>query len=175
MDEFMRYRVTGALFLFAVAVIVLPMIFDGEGVATVHVDPIEEPIEVPSVPDLADVAPASDYLEDAKVLSEAVDEEGYDTTHGTRLGQPVLTLPSEETAVWAVQTGSFADRDNALQFREQLRKGGFEAFVSTAKTDEGIRHRVAVGPVLDQGEADQLRELISEKFDTTARLMAFST
>ena len=37
MDEVLRYRLTGAIFLLAVAVIVLPMVFDGDGLPAVTV------------------------------------------------------------------------------------------------------------------------------------------
>ncbi len=174
MDELMRYRVTGALFLFALAVIVLPMVFDGDGLAPVVVSPIDEQVEVVPVPTIEAIAPPSDYLQDARALAEQVDEEGFDTRHGTRFGEPVLTLPAPDTAVWAVQAGSFAERDNALQFRDRLRGAGFEAFLSSVKTDDGLRHRVAVGPYLDEREAEVLRGNISERFDTEAQLMAFA-
>ncbi len=175
MDELMRYRVTGALFLFALAVIVLPMIFDGDGIPKVQVDPIDQALEIPVVPKLADVAPPSDYAEKAQTLRDRVDSEGYDTRHGTRFGEPVLTLPVEDTNVWAVQSGSFADRDNAAQFRDTLRQSGYEAFLSTVKTEQGLRHRVAVGPLLDAEEAEMLRKQISEQYATEAQLMAFSS
>lgn len=174
MDELMRYRVTGALFLFALAVIVLPMVFDGDGLAPVVVSPIEEQVKAEPVPAIETVAPPSDYLEKARELTEQVDAEGFDTRHGTRIGEPVLTLPAPDTAVWAVQAGSFAERDNAIQFRDRLRDAGFEAFLSTVRTDDGPRHRVAVGPFLDEREAELLREQISERFDTGAQLMAFA-
>ena len=175
MDELMRYRVTGALFLFALAVIVLPMIFDGDGVPSVQVAPIEQAMEIPDVPKVSDVAPPSDYEEQAAALRERLDSDGFDTRHGTRIGEPVLTLPEDETQVWAVQTGSFADADNATQFRDTLRNAGYEAFVSTVKTAQGLRHRVAVGPLLDADEAETLRLQISKKYATEAQLMAFSS
>ena len=175
MDELMRYRVTGALFLFALAVIVLPMVFDGDGLQPVVVQPIDDAVEIVEVPRIEAVAPPTDFREKAAELRERVDAEGFDRSHGTRMGEPVLTLPDEATGVWAVQAGSFADKDNATQFRDRLREAGLEAFISTVKTDDGLRHRVAVGPMLDAREAETLRDQISNRYETTARLMAFST
>ena len=41
MSEQTRYRITGSLFLLAVAVIFLPMLFDGDGIPRVVVEPVD--------------------------------------------------------------------------------------------------------------------------------------
>ena len=174
MDEVMRYRVTGAMFLLALAAIVLPMIFDGDGLPSVSVAPIET--EMPSVRvERVETGPAvAELTERLDDLDARRDEDGFSRSHGTRIGDPVLSPPDADTAVWAVQAGSFASRDNALAFRDRLREGGYEAFLSTVKTDDSLLHRVAVGPLLDAAEAGVLQGQIAQRFETEARIMAFS-
>lgn len=199
MKEETRYRVTGSLFLLAVAVICLPMLFDGAGLPARSLpdlpmnQPLPEPEPLPARP------PESDFVARVAELRERVDEQGFMTDSGTRFGEPVLTpaeadggreRPAAEAPVpapaaraapkagdgkaWAVQVASFAQAANAEQFRSRLRADGYEAFISTVKADERVLSRVAVGPFLDRERARTLQQELSARYDVQARLMAFS-
>ena len=175
MDEQTRYRVTGSLFLLAIAVIVFPMLFDGEGLAPLEIDPLEVPRSVPDVARRVEVAPVTDLMARAAELAAQVDEEGYMTAEqGTRFGEPVLTEADASTRVWAVQIASFSESENALKLRDQLRNDGYEAFISTVKNNKEVLSRVAVGPLLDHDDAANLREDLSDALALDARIVAFS-
>jgi DedD protein len=174
MDEQTRYRVTGSLFLLALAVIVFPMLFDGEGLPPLRIEPLEVPRVTPGVTRRADVAPETDLEARVEELAIQVDEEGFLTAEGTRFGEPVLTESDEMTRVWAVQLASFSELDNALALRDRLRGEGYEAFISTVKRDGDVLNRVAVGPLLNQADADELRADLSAVLSLDARLVAFS-
>ncbi|NIP15500.1 MAG: hypothetical protein GWM88_12580, partial [Pseudomonadales bacterium] len=88
MDEQTRYRVTGSLFLLALAIICLPMLFDAEGVPSIQIEPMAPPKPAPDVPPLEEVAPASDFIEKVDELRAQVDEDGFLTDGGTRFGEP---------------------------------------------------------------------------------------
>jgi len=107
-------------------------------------------------------------------LRGEVDADGFLRETGTRFGEPVLSDPAEGATAWAVQVASFSEQDNARKFRSQLREQGYEAFISTAKTGASIHNRVAVGPLLNEADAQALREELSQNFDVDARVMAFS-
>ncbi|HEX7038146.1 MAG TPA: SPOR domain-containing protein [Pseudomonadales bacterium] len=197
MREETRYRVTGSLFLLALAVICLPMLFDGAGLPARTLpdlpmnQPLPEPEPLPARP------PESDFVARVAELRERVDEQGFLTDSGTRFGEPVLTpadtgraadaeAPAGEAeparrsqraaggAAWAVQVASFARAANAEQFRARLRADGYEAFISTVKSDDRVLSRVAVGPFLDRERARTLQQELSARYDVQARLMAFS-
>lgn len=174
MDEQTRYRVTGSLFLLAVAVIVFPMLFDGEGLPPVEIEPLKVERVAPEVMRREDVAPATDLLERAAELAAQVDDEGFLNDGGTRFGEPILAEADDSTRVWAVQLASFSDEENALNLRDRLRQDGFEAFISTVRRNDEILSRVAVGPLLDRGDADALREALSQDLSLDARVVAFS-
>jgi DedD protein len=172
-----RYRVTGSLFLLAVAVICLPMLLDGAGVSTralPELPPMEEtpPPGPPAEPEPP--VPESDFLVRVQALRSAVDDDGFLAESGTRFGEPVLTASREDTEVWAIQVASFGNAANAEGFRERLREDGYEAFISTAKAQEKVLSRVAVGPFLDRERAESLRSELSARYDLGAQLMAFS-
>lgn len=174
MNEQTRYRVTGSLFLLAVAVIVFPMLFDGEGLPPVEVEPLTVERVAPKVMRREDLAPATDLLERAAELSAQVDDEGYLTDGGTRFGEPILTEADDTTRVWAVQLASFSDEENALNLRDRLRQDGYEAFISTMRKNDEVLSRVAVGPLLDRDDADTLRDTLSQDLSLDARIVAFS-
>ena len=208
MREETRYRVTGSIFLLALAVISLPMLLDGAGLPAKSLPDLTMDDEPPEARRLSARAPESDFMARVEQLREQVDEDGFLTDSGTRFGEPVLTPTeagsrgegsegserdagavqtdggvtraigrvgaSEGTGAWAVQVASFAQADNAEDFRARLRKDGYEAFISTAKSDDRVLSRVAVGPLLDRQRAETLRGELSARYDVQARLMAFS-
>lgn len=206
LKEETRYRVTGSLFLLALAVIFLPMLFDGAGLPRVELPPVEPVVMTPGGTEgIGPEPPAAvdDALEEqVDDLAGVVDDAGFRTDTGTRLGEPVLGEPADEverpalpagaapvaegseprlaevsaaTRAWAVQVASFADADNAKVFRGRLRDDGYEAFVSTLRTGATVRTRVAVGPLQNRDEAVALQRELSTRYRVTARLMDFST
>ena len=174
MNEQTRYRVTGALFLFAVSVIVLPMLFDGDGLPDVAVAPITQEYRPPTVSRFDDPAARQRLVEDVEHLRAEVDDEGFQNTNGVKVGQPVLSKRQSETGNWAVQVASFSEFDNATAFRSSLMDAGYEAFLSTAKRSGEPVHRVAVGPFVERDQAEALRSEVSQQFDVEARVVAFS-
>ncbi len=182
MTEQTRYRVTGSIFLIALAVIFLPMLFDGAPTVPSPRTQTPPPMPVPEpgdskVPAYDDVVPDSDVVARVERLKAEVDEDGFSTDTGTRFGEPVLTAVDETTAVWAVQAATFASFENAANFRESLRTSGFEAFISTVKeSDAGavVLYRVAVGPYLSHNDVSAAAELIGERFSVTPQVVAMS-
>ncbi len=182
MNERTRYRVTGSIFLIALAVICLPMIFDGAGTAVSAPPPtptVTVPRNTPAAQALAefdDVVPVTDVVERVEALREEVDDAGFDNSNETRFGEPILGQVTDETRVWAVQAASFASKDNALAFQQSLRDAGYEAFTSTLR---GTRNgeelvRVAVGPLLNADEAKSIQTQIESRFDVEAVLVEMS-
>lgn len=178
-EDTKRFRITGSIFLLAILVIVLPMLFDGDGLPTVEIEAIPEVapdsrIELPPVaapPVMAD----NPYVEKIAELESSVDEDLFSTEHGTQAGEPVLTKPDSDTERWAVQVGSFSSEERALALRQELRDAGYDAFISAVKKDGKVMIRVAVGPYLDGSEAETIRRKLAGSQAPDARVMAFST
>ena len=62
--------------------------------------------------------------------------------------------PASSTGMWAVQLGSFGNKENADKLAADLKKLGFAAFRSQLKTGSGELHRVRVGPQKDRDSAE---------------------
>ncbi len=178
-EDTKRFRITGSIFLLAILVIVLPMLFDGDGLPTVEIEAIPEVdrdsrIELPPVaapPVLAE----NPYVEKIAELESSVDEDLFSTEHGTQVGEPVLSRPDSDTERWAVQVGSFSSEERALALRQDLRDAGYDAFISAVKKDGKVMIRVAVGPYLDGSEAETIRRKLAGGQAPDARVTAFST
>ena len=87
MTDRTRDRVMGGVFLTALAIIVLPMLFDGAGVES------PAPPSLPQTPasDTGPV-PAMDpaNLANAEALRKRIDNEGFDQSTSTKVGDPVV-------------------------------------------------------------------------------------
>ena len=173
MEQKTRYRLTGTLFLLSAGYILI-MLLMGEPVSeSENIPELQVDIEkIPDIPSFDEVASESDVVEVIEELKSAVDEDGFSTENGTLFGQPVLVPLSSDSKVFSVQAASFKIVDNANNLRDKLRAAGYEAFNSSVKNKEGaIIHRVAVGPLLDKKDAEQMRISIDNEFSLEAQIM----
>ena len=60
------------------------------------------------------------------------------------------------TGMWAVQLGSFSNKENAEKLAADLRKQGYAAFLSQLTTGNGQLHRVRIGPQKDREAAEEM-------------------
>ena len=159
-----RYRIAGAVFLVAVAIIVLPMLFDGAGIQSSDVRPTEPPV-IEGL-DVAD-NPKPDFTQAVEArdrIAAMVDDEGYLAESGTLIGEPVLTSDRVEARQWAVQVASFSQPENALALRDALLADDFPAWLSHAKTGNRRSTRVAVGPMMSRDDAEAMRQRLAPEY-----------
>ena len=170
MTEQARNRVTGAVFLIAIAAVGLPMLFDGAGIQPVRLPPVE--VEAIDVSALQDVEPPPDIaptLAARDALLEEIDDEGYRRDTGARHGEPTLADASAPplggpAEGWAVQMASFAQEAKAQELRDTLRADGYDAMLSNVKRDARKFTRVAVGPLLARADADKLKDELAGRY-----------
>jgi cell division septation protein DedD len=172
MSELHRYRITGGVFLIALSVILLPMLFDARGVESDPPAAVRfEPLQVETLPDLQLDESA---LADAEALDDIVDEDGFDSDTDTKVGHVVIdtaaTVADGEglQAVWGVQLASLSDRTNALALRDRVRDDGYPALLSETTRLTGVSTRVAVGPLLSRQAADDMQEELSARYGVDA-------
>ncbi|MDM0074532.1 SPOR domain-containing protein [Variovorax sp. J2P1-59] len=65
------------------------------------------------------------------------------------------TAAADESGRFVVQVGAFADADKAKEVRQKLEKAGLKTYTHVAKTTDGERTRVRVGPFGTRAEADR--------------------
>lgn len=179
MHERTRYRISGSLFLLALAVIFIPMVFDGGGYPAETIPPIpgvsDTTARKANMSSYDEVVPTTSVVDEVAELAAEVDEFGFSAKTGEKFGEPILIPANSDTQIWAVQAASFAKIANARSLRQALREFGLEAFISTAVdlTDHKSppRHRVAVGPLLAHADAQAIAEKIRQAFDVEPQLV----
>lgn len=62
---------------------------------------------------------------------------------------------ADDSGRFVVQVGAFADADKAREVRQKLERAGLKTYTNVAKTAEGERTRVRVGPFSSRAEADR--------------------
>lgn len=62
---------------------------------------------------------------------------------------------SDDAGRFVVQVGAFAEADKAREVRQKLEKSGLKTYTNVAKTPDGDRTRVRVGPFASRAEADK--------------------
>ncbi len=171
-----RYRLTGTIFLAAVAAVLLPMVFDGEGVEPLHLDALP-PADFEVERELTPPPDMTAALQARRELRAAIGEDGYARDTGTRLGEPVLLAEQDDAAAdrkWAVQVASFAQPENATALRDRLLGDGYAAFLSNVKRDGEAATRVAVGPLINRDDAARLEAELDGRYDLDAVVVRFS-
>ncbi|MXW07387.1 MAG: SPOR domain-containing protein [Gammaproteobacteria bacterium] len=172
MDARKRNIVVGSIFLAAVLVIFVPMLFDKPVQITTEIDDFENPqIELP---DLKIEEPSVDAVYEAGAkLDTLVDADGFDKETGVRVGEPELTTEVAETKRWAVQLASFANEESAQNLVDQCLAAGDQAWLSVAKVDGKTMHRVAVGPFLRRDDAEDQSSTLETKYDIKPMIVAY--
>ena len=198
-SERTRMRATTLVVAVALALILIPMVFDepatdyqtltvaGSGPlsserAMALQKQLQQPLgQSPTVVDFDQVVPATDLIDRVRQLAAEVDADGYNTQDGTRFGEPILQEMTESSRVLAVLVDQRNDITEARALRQQMRDQGYEAFISTAKLEvggenssENIVHRVAIGPLLSHTEAEEMRDDISRANNLNARVVEMS-
>jgi DedD protein len=74
--------------------------------------------------------------------------------------RPSADKPADAAGRFVVQVGAFADADKAKETRQKLERAGLKTYTHVAKTADGERTRVRVGPFGSKAEADKAAERI---------------
>lgn len=64
---------------------------------------------------------------------------------------------------WAVQLGSFKDKNNAKNLADKLRAAGYKAFTREVKSQKGTQTRVYIGPESQQASAAKLSTQLEQE------------
>ncbi|MBO9645299.1 MAG: SPOR domain-containing protein [Pseudacidovorax sp.] len=69
--------------------------------------------------------------------------------------QPAAAASAEAAGRFVVQVGAFADAAKAQETRQKLERAGLKTYTHVAKTPQGDRTRVRVGPFSSRADADK--------------------
>jgi DedD protein len=168
-DRALKERVIGAAVLVVFAVLVVPIFLDGPPDDT---EIVSESVTLPgqgsqdrkqqtivldrdrSQPVPASRAPAPPASKPEPQAQKTATEAEKPATQLSAAPAPAPAATSSSTGMWAVQLGSFSNKDNAERLAAGLRDQGFAAFLSQGSNDAGTLQRVRVGPQKDRDSAE---------------------
>ena len=73
-----------------------------------------------------------------------------------------IAVETSPTGMWAVQLGSFSERENAERLAVELKELKFAAFLSQSPSESGSLHRVRIGPLKDRESADAMADRLQK-------------
>ena len=166
-----RDRIVGGVFLVALAIILVPMLFDESPGPALEIEPMEE-LDIERVPEIP-LPNASTAASKRDELREIVDEDGFLVEYGTRVGDVTIDERVDDSGYWAVQLGSFREEEKASALRIRLQDDGQRTWVSQAKIDGEVMTRVAVGPFTEREAAESFRQEATERYDIDGLVVGY--
>lgn len=185
MERSLKERIIGAIVLVIFVVLVVPIFLDGppedgevvservllpgqedQNIKTVILDrertepmPVNNAVEAPGGQTATPAEPETEEPKPQVIQEEPPARvEQKPAPEVEKVSPPPVVSSS---GMWAVQLGSFSNKENAEKLAADLRKQGYAAFLSQLKTSSGQLHRVRIGPQKDRPTAE----------DTAAKLL----
>ena len=144
MSESLKQRIVGAFVLIALAIIIVPLVFDFSGERQV-----DTTSKIPSMPEIEPVIVAEPTKPD-NITPPKPDDEIFQldgSKQGESLDEEAPGLTAEGLpASWVLQVGSFRDREAAQGLVNKLLKDGYRAFIREKKDSKGSLSRVLLAP-----------------------------
>ncbi len=164
MDRALKERIIGAIILVLFVVLVVPVFLDGRAnddeIISEHV-----PLPGQSGEPNRTVVLNRDRTEPvpAAIVNKASTQATKEITQRDPQPQPAqIAAGTSPTGMWAVQLGSFSERENAERLAVELKELKFAAFLSQAPGESGSFHRVRTGPLKDRESADAMAERLQK-------------
>ncbi len=153
----LKERIIGAIILVLFIVLVVPVFLDGP---SKNGEIVSEHVSLPgqSGEQNRTVVLKRDRTEPvpAAILDKASTELKRDTAPAQ------IAAATSPTGMWAVQLGSFSERENAERLAVELKELKFAAFLSQSPSESGNFHRVRIGPLKDRASADAMAERLQK-------------
>lgn len=185
MDRQLLERMVGAAVLIIALVIIAPAVLDGpddkspapvpaaptgEAVRTVTIRPDRPAAEPPVARTAGDAAPAAAEVpapEPEAPAAPATNESAAPAVVPAKPPPPPAKpppapapkpkpQPSPQRSGWAVQLGSFANRDNASRLAGEVSARGYDTYLLPLERDGRTLYRVRVGPRPSRAAAQEL-------------------
>ena len=161
----------GMVVVVSLAIIFLPMLFDGSDEERLRLTitiptPPEISVERVSVAKIKNDMQILEAASTAKLPIEVVDEKAY-SAEGLTLDENGLPVG------WSLQVSSFKDPDNARGLRGDIRALGHKSYILESRTNKGLFYQVLVGPSLDRASLLKIGYDLSEKLNLEIQITRY--
>ena len=198
MNQGAKQRIVGTAVLLALALIFLPIIFDGEGsyqapvssripeapIISILPEPTQSrPIIVGNVETIEpDASAAVSLIEEVAELVEepSVAIATQETVNDAEITDaPIFSreVPQLSDAGlpqgWVVRLGSFSDSENASNLVTRLQDAGYKAYSRVMRSSQEALTGVFVGPWLDRGQVNEYQQKLQEEFNLAGLVVRY--
>lgn len=160
----LQNRLVGSIILIALAVIILPELFDGkpqqqqETFETIPLQPDVDVAEqaVEPIPE-RELPPSLDTVETIEIDAEEAPELSDESIAASRESAASRTQPTAtplDEPGWVIQLGVFSNQASVERLLKQLREAGYSAYAQPIRTSSGNASKVLVGPSLVKSELE---------------------
>lgn len=172
MTESLKQRIVGAFVLIALAIIIVPLVFDFSAERVV-----DTTSKIPSMPEIEAVVVSEPIKPDNIIPAKTEDEVFSLETEVQPSEQAVDEAPALSPeglpAGWVLQVGSFRDKSAAENLVARLIGDGYRAFIREKKSEKGTHRRVYVGPKLLKSKLLQEKKAIDKTYGVDSLLIRF--
>ncbi|MFB0988258.1 MAG: SPOR domain-containing protein [Gammaproteobacteria bacterium] len=199
MNQGAKQRIVGTVVLLALALIFLPIIFDGEGsyqapvssripdtpIISILPEPTQSrPVIIGNVETIEpEVAATVSLIEEVTELVEepsvviATAESVRDveiTESAPVFSREVMQLSDAGLPQgWVVRLGSFSDSENASNLVTRLQDAGYKAYSRVMRSSQEALTGVFVGPWLDRGQVNEYQQKLQEEFSLVGLVVRY--
>ena len=198
MNQSAKQRIVGTVVLLALALIFLPIIFDGEGsyqapvssripetpIISILPEPLQSrPVIIGNVETIEAVEP--EIAATVSLIGEVIEPVGVSATEEPGSDVEITESTADFTRVvpelsdaglpqgWVVRLGSFSNRENASNLVARLQNSGYKAYSRAMRNDQGPLTGVFVGPWLDRGLVNEYQQKLQEEFSLAGMVVRY--
>lgn len=192
MNQNIRQRMTGTIVLAITALILLPVIFDGQGSyqlplqTDIPARPVQ-PEAARSMPQRPVITADTDAIrirpestEAVPVAATAADTPEPAVAQSAQPATPVVAQPVAPALdarglpeAWSVRLGSFSNASNASNLVSNLQQAGHRAYSRQITSSQGVLTAVFVGPLVDRAAAQTLMESLRVDFQLNGLIVRY--
>jgi DedD protein len=179
-----KQRIVGTVVLLALALIFLPIIFDGQGSYQNQISS-----RIPATPVLPILAEPQQVR--PVIIAAATEAEPAPTANSETTPEPAASrvevstseaaftrdIPSLDSSGlpqgWSIRLGSFSDVSNAIALLERLQAAGYKAYTRAIASEQGALTGVFVGPWLERSRVQDYQERLQQEFQLAGMVVRY--
>ncbi len=188
MKQGTKQRVVGTIVIVSLALIFLPIIFDGQGShQTQTASRIPEQPVVPILPEPQQSRPviisdadlvAIETKPESELVTKAIEESISDpievSASESAFTRDIPTLnPAGLPNGWSIRLGSFSEASNASDLMQRLQTAGYKAYIRDIDSEQAELTGVFVGPWLERALVNDYIDQLRDEFQLEGMVVRY--
>ncbi|SUZ53045.1 uncharacterized protein METZ01_LOCUS5899, partial [marine metagenome] len=183
-----KQRVVGTIVIVSLALIFLPIIFDGQGShQTQTASRIPEQPVVPILPEPQQSRPVIISDADLVAIETKPESELVTKTIEESISDPIEVSASESAFTrdiptlnpaglpngWSIRLGSFSEASNASDLMQRLQTAGYKAYIRDIDSEQAELTGVFVGPWLERALVNDYIDQLRDEFQLEGMVVRY--